>query len=595
MKITGRKSLNINQRLLISYILVIVIPITAIGVSIYNYTTDFLEERITQSVLATSSQITENLDTFFMNMANLTEMPYYDSDLNDILGRRYSSDNETDEYQKVKDYNQITQNFFSKLFLLNKYIETLYLSSFINDRVYYKGYRAEYSMEESALKDEQWFKNVISRDGKEVIIGIHDEFPSTQTPSRVITIGRLIVKPFSHEKQGIFLINVKPEKLEELYKETKLTPNTRQLIIDENNNIVYSKKENEIGTQTDPEIIKIISSEGIYHKVVLNNMPVFVISDTSKYSHWKIINIIPQNELFSDAKAIREVILLIGIALIMLSIFVSFIIAGSITKPIVKLNKQMKLVEQGNLVVSTEGQREDEIGQLSKTFNKMIVQINELIQRIKIDGENKRISELQALQSQINPHFMYNTLNVIRWMSQMQSADNITQAVDSLIYLLTFSAKTTAEFIPIREEMEFINNYISIMRLRYYNKFEVTYEIEDEVYEYKTLKFILQPFIENAIFHGFDKRKSGYHLSIRAYARNGTVSFIIEDDGSGIDERDIPGILNKDVKGGKGFNSIGIRNVVDRIKLHFGEQYGVNISSSQDIGTTILINIPEMR
>ncbi len=594
MGIAGIKGVSINQRLLISYILVIVIPITAISVIIYNYTTDYLEERVTESVLATSAQITENLDTFFTNMAKITEMPYYDKELNNILDRRYSVNNEMNEYQKVEDYNQITQNFFSKLFLLNKSIETLYLTSFVNDRVYYKGYRAEYSREESDLKNEQWFRNIVSKGGKEVIIGIHDEFPSVPNTSQVITIGRLIVKPFTNEKQGVFLINIKPEKLEELYKETRLTPGTRQLIIDENNRIVYSKLENEIGTQIDPDIIKIINSKGTNNEVTINNTPVFIISDTSRYSFWKVINIIPRNELFSDAEAIREGILLIGIALVLLSVLVSFVIAGSITKPIVKLNNQMKLVEQGDFSVNIEGQRNDEVGQLSKTFNKMILQINELIQRIKIDGENKRISELQALQSQINPHFMYNTLNVIKWMAQMQAADNITQAVDSLIYLLNFSAKTTAEFIPISEELEFVKNYISIMRLRYYNKFEVIYEIEDSVYKYKTLKFILQPFIENAIFHGFDKRKSGYHLSIKAFLKNGSVCFIINDDGSGIAAQDIPKILNKDIQGEKGFNSIGISNVVGRIKLHFGQQYKVDITSRPEVGTSIFINIPQI-
>lgn len=594
MGIAGIKGVSINQRLLISYILVIVIPITAISVIIYNYTTDYLEERVTESVLATSAQITENLDTFFTNMAKITEMPYYDKELNNILDRRYSVNNEMNEYQKVEDYNQITQNFFSKLFLLNKSIETLYLTSFVNDRVYYKGYRAEYSREESDLKNEQWFRNIVSKGGKEVIIGIHDEFPSVPNTSQVITIGRLIVKPFTNEKQGVFLINIKPEKLEELYKETRLTPGTRQLIIDENNRIVYSKLENEIGTQIDPDIIKIINSKGTNNEVTINNTPVFIISDTSRYSFWKVINIIPRNELFSDAEAIREGILLIGIALVLLSVLVSFVIAGSITKPIVKLNNQMKLVEQGDFSVNIEGQRNDEVGQLSKTFNKMILQINELIQRIKIDGENKRISELQALQSQINPHFMYNTLNVIKWMAQMQAADNITQAVDSLIYLLNFSAKTTAEFIPISEELEFVKNYISIMRLRYYNKFEVIYEIEDSVYKYKTLKFILQPFIENAIFHGFDKRKSGYHLRIKAFLENGSVCFIINDDGSGIAAHDIPKILNKDIQGEKGFNSIGISNVVGRIKLHFGQQYKVDITSRPEVGTSIFINIPQI-
>ena len=592
MKIRNPKDLNINQKLLISYVLVIVVPIMLLCTVTYNYALKFLEGKVTKSILATNTQITENLDTFFRNLAKITEMPYYDKDLNEIMGRDYSQIQEGAEFEKVQDFNGITQDFFGKLILLNQYIDTLYLNHFKSGKIYYKGYHGEYDREDILLNDQQWYKDIIDKNGKEAIVGIHNELPSNKRSPLIITVGRLVVKPFTHERLGVFWINVKPERLQELYKEVTLTPNTKQLIIDENNIVVFSNRNDEIGYTADPDIIG--NSGAGYYIGKLNNERVLIVSKTSQYTSWKVVNIIPYREFMEDIIFIRNIFIISGIVLILLAVFISFIIANSISRPLKNLSTMMKLVEKGNFNVEIGIQGNDEIGQLSKTFNKMIVQIKELIENTIVEGEKKRIAELKALQSQINPHFMYNTLNVIKWMAQMQTADNITNTVDSLIYLLNFSARASADFISIRDEVEFLKHYISIMKLRYYNRFDALYDIDEEVYKYKTLKFMLQPFAENSIFHGFDQKRNGYHLILRAGMEDETVVFSIEDDGVGMLEDDVKKVLSEDMELKKSFNSIGISNVVKRIKLHFGNQYGVKISSIPGKGTKVVIDIPKI-
>ena len=235
--------------------------------------------------------------------------------------------------------------------------------------------------------------------------------------------------------------------------------------------------------------------------------------------------------------------------------------------------------------------RQDEIGRLGYSFNAMTKEIQQLIVRIKEEEQQKRSAELNALQAQINPHFLYNTLSVIRWMSQAQMADNITETLDSLVELLTFSARNTKEFVSVEEEMAFIRNYISLLELRYYNTFETDYQVEEEVLHYQTLKFIVQPFVENAIFHGFTNAKAAYRLSIDVRRHEKGVRFMIRDNGSGMSKEQLDRLMDRD-EGRQGMNSIGVRNVAERIQLHFGAQYGVQIHTLPGEGTTILIDIP---
>ena len=593
MKIKRIRDFKINQKLLISYMILIVIPVFVLGVLLYVYMTQYLERKVTSSFLVVNVQITENLDTFFRNLAKISEMPYYDNNIQKIMNKDYSHSNapEGREYEKIQDYNAITLDYFSKLFLMNDYIDSLYLYNFTSGLGYRRG--SSYTEGDNNTPPQiEWFQKIINKKGQEVVLGIHDEMPSMLNVNRVVAVGRRINKLFKHDMLGVFIINVKPERLSELYKEIALTPNSRQLIIDENQKVVYSNGEEKIGSPADPDYIQGKGSNSSYRKAKINNESVYILTNTSQYSSWKVISIIPEKELFSEIFYIKNIILISGAVLILIVFIVSWWIARSISGPIKKLRGVMKQVEDGNFDVVIDAQSEDEIGHLSKTFNKMLQEIKLLIQKTIIDGEKKRQAELQALQSQINPHFMYNTLNVIKWMAQMQAADNISDALDSLIHILNFSAKTKDELIPIREEIAFIQKYISILEIRYYNKFKVYYELSEEVFRFKTLKFLIQPFVENAIFHAFNGKSRNYQLKIEANLEKGFVVFKIVDNGKGIEPSTIKKILSGEITERKGFNSIGISNVTDRVKLCFGENCRVDIESALSKGTSITIKIP---
>lgn len=311
-------------------------------------------------------------------------------------------------------------------------------------------------------------------------------------------------------------------------------------------------------------------------------------------SGWQFYSIVHRDKLLEEINQIRNFSVMLLLLLIMLGFVTAFLVSGSISNPIRRLNRLMRKVEKGHFDVVAEQDSMDEVGHLSRTFNRMTAEIKELIEQIKLEEKKKRSAELNALQNQINPHFIYNTLSVIKWMSQAQMADNITEAIDDMIKVLSFSTRNTREFVSVEEETAFIRSYLELLQLRYFNVFDFEIDVDPGVLGCRTLKFMVQPFVENAVFHGFAGDARQYKLIIRAEREGGDVQFTISDNGMGMPEERLGELLQQEMSDAQTINSIGVGNVSRRLKLHFGEKYGVAIDSREGEGTTVRILIPAM-
>ena len=213
------------------------------------------------------------------------------------------------------------------------------------------------------------------------------------------------------------------------------------------------------------------------------------------------------------------------------------------------------------------------------------------MKKISDHHQKEKEQERMILEAQINPHFIYNTLNAIRWMATMQHADQIANAVKALINLLKSSIRIGETFISIEDEVKQIEEYISLQQLRYYDSFKVLYDIEEEVKKYKTIKFVLQPIIENAIFHGLnpEEQRGSIVISIKKIAD--VIQYCVSDNGKGMNENTVNRLLDKSIYSAE-FNGIGLNNVNERIRTYFGKQYGIEIKSALGCGTTVGITIP---
>lgn len=256
----------------------------------------------------------------------------------------------------------------------------------------------------------------------------------------------------------------------------------------------------------------------------------------------------------------------------------------------------MKLAENGDFSISFDENRGDEVGQLGKSFNKMLFKIKELINTVYEVRLKEREAELNALQSQINPHFLYNTLESISITALLNNDMDAVNMIGILVKFFRYNISKGKEIVEISKEIEHINNYLEIQKYRFKDKFQIFINIDKEIYNYKIIKLALQPLVENSIYHGLERKKGTGSIKIIGIKENNKVKISIIDDGIGIDP-DTLDKLNRTLNKSKSANvdssrSIGLQNVHERIQLYFGDEYGLKISSKSGEGTEITLTIP---
>jgi Predicted signal transduction protein with a C-terminal ATPase domain len=312
-----------------------------------------------------------------------------------------------------------------------------------------------------------------------------------------------------------------------------------------------------------------------------------------KNTDWYLVSAVPYSYLNSETYKIGYYIVFICIICLVFSVLFSFIFSQSISIPLSRLLEAIDRTKKGDFSQNITDTNMDEIAEVTRNFNNMVNEINLLLNSVKKEEKQKRIAELKALQAQINPHFIYNTLNTIRWLADAQKASNISSLVSSFIELLHVSMGNGNDLITLREEVEYLQSYINVQKYRYFDEFDVTFNIQEEIMECRILKFILQPLVENSIIHGLEPMKGHGEIVVKAYREQDDIKIFVTDNGVGIQEEQIKEInSNNHNTSSRRFSSIGIRNVDERLKLNFGEQYGIHITSIPNMFTTIELTIP---
>ncbi|MFD2331251.1 sensor histidine kinase [Cohnella sp. GCM10020058] len=311
---------------------------------------------------------------------------------------------------------------------------------------------------------------------------------------------------------------------------------------------------------------------------------------------WMVVNVISKSALYQDSDRLLQIILLIALFCIAFSIIAAIVLAGSITKPILKMIRLMKRVMDGELSTRYQTKRRyDEFDELGSNFNAMVARIDELLHAVYVEQDQKRVAELKALQAQINPHFLYNTLDIIKWTALIQKANHAAEMVSLLSRLLRISLGKGEETVTVEEEIEHVQCYLGIQQFRFNFNIETSVDMAEEVKLLRTPKLILQPLIENAIMHAFEGRESGGRIEI-ACAREpgGGILFEIADNGVGMDPKAAQRMLEQPGDGKDKPGGIGLANVDERIKLICGQGYGIRIQSELGAGTRIRIRLPLM-
>lgn len=307
-----------------------------------------------------------------------------------------------------------------------------------------------------------------------------------------------------------------------------------------------------------------------------------------------VIELMNMAVLKNDSMMLLQTVCLIFAACVLLGVSMSFLFSSAVKKPIDRLVNQVGRIAAGDFTQDEALESSDEIGVIGKALNSMSGQIEQLMDKRLEDEKEKSSLEIRMLQAQINPHFLYNTLDSIKWIAVIQKNSGIVKAVTALSKLLKNMAKGVNERVTLREELDFVRDYVTLEKLKYVEMFDMDIAIEDEnLYEARIVKLTLQPLVENAIFSGIEPGGKNGNILIRAYARGGCLYVTVRDDGIGIPEEKLPQLLDHSEKlKGDQMSSIGMPNVDRRLKLIYGEEYGLTIESRVDEYTQVTVKIP---
>ena len=362
-------------------------------------------------------------------------------------------------------------------------------------------------------------------------------------------------------------------------------------IMDQDGTIIYHPQQQLIfaGLKEENTQNMTAHSDGSYEE----NSLIYTIR-TRKGSSWRIVAVSFVDELI-EGRLKDCLILLAGLLLIVLAatIVSSVVLSRYISRPIHSLNKAM-----GEFEANAEGFSYEpvygslEVTSLSNAFGHLVIRIQELMNQVRNEEIVLRKTELRALQAQINPHFLYNTLDSIAWMCEEGRTKDAVEMVNALARLFRISISKGHELIPVEKEVEHAKSYLQIQKFRYKNQFQYSFDVQESCLHYYCNKITLQPIIENAIYHGLNRMIDEGFIEIKIFEDGGDVVFTVEDNGVGMTKEQCESILHKEVKGQTG--GIGIKNVNDRVKIYFGEQYGMKIESELDEGTKVSIRMPKL-
>ena len=562
-------------------VLVLSAVVIVTGVSM-KFTNTSIFENSSEYTHTIIQQMNQNIDSYIDYMENIAYLISSNEDVQDYL-----FDEKIDNEGRYRILNQLQTILDSRSDIRNVGIISKNGRMLINDG-------SKSVNQDLDLNTQEWYATALEKPNGPILTSSHVQHIISGERPWVITLSRGIRdRSGSGEKEGVFFIDLNYSAISELCDQSTVGTKGYAFILDAKGNIVYHPQQQQLYNELQTENISLImdTDEDTVLTGTGNDGKLYSISRSEK-TGWTVVDCTNVKELLSKSRQAQSVYVLTAIILVIVALLFSRFMARSITLPIQKLRDSMKKVQEGDFSVSdVVVDSKNEIGSLTKSFDVMTHRIHELMEQNVHEQEEKRKSELKALQSQINPHFLYNTLDSIIWMAEGKKNEEVVLMTASLARLLRQSISNEDEVVPIANEVEYARGYLTIQKMRYKDKLEFQIEVDPSILHIPLIKLVLQPIIENAIYHGLKYKESKGLLIIKGFPKDGNAVLQVIDDGVGMDEETLAHIYDRH-KVNYHSNGVGVYNVQKRLKLYYGEDYGITYESVVGKGTTATITIP---
>ncbi|MCD9026424.1 sensor histidine kinase [Cohnella silvisoli] len=562
-------ALRFKTKVVLSFLIGALVPVLVLGIYSYQQSQTFIHNQAIAGLNNTVGTVAGNIDNRFSQYNGIVDSIILNTGIQQIFDHDY-----VDYINFAWDNRNYLEPYFKTILTVHKEIAKImiYHSSNLPDKgLFYKS--------ATGVKDQIWYTQASkqTQDYSTVWMLDHDKLYAARKFPDILMNG----------KDTVLYLELDASKVFDLFNDKTTTDDYEMFVYDDRLQPLFVKR-GEHSARAELNAGQLSSMENELTEI--DGVNYILVKKTIPSVHWRLYYLVPLQSISLDAGNIARATLLIIAFCVVVLIVLIWLITKTLLRRINELNKKMKLVENGNLQIEVTSHVGDEIGELTNRFGRMIRHVNELIQENYQNKIVQKDAELKALQAQINPHFLYNTLSIINWSALEIEAENISHLVTTLSNYYRTALNKGNNVIAIRDEMENTKAYLTIQLAMHDHKFDVALELDEEIYEYKTINLMLQPIVENALQHGIDCKEDGRGwVSISVAFAGDDIEFVVSDNGPGMDPSLIDEIL---VAGSRGY---GIKNVNDRIQLLFGEAYGLRIESVPGSGTTVVIRIPKYR
>lgn len=576
-------NVSLRTRMLLSNIVVALIPFLMFSIVSGSIFLDHAQKTAEEHSVQLIHQVSNSMDVYvetIEKMVNYIQLELQDTPFFTMESEGASGwDSETAYIRSVLENVANSHREVAGIFIATK--EDLYVSTGMS------------RISRDPFQNERWYREA-SENPEEiqlisVVTGRNIVTNRSYSIDDVFSLAKAVQDPETGEVLGVILLDIRHDIIQSSINGVTIGEKGFVFVMDQEDNIVYTPV-NGIVYRVNPKWVKAMEPMSVQ----IQGGSYQIRSELSPYTGWRTVGVFSMDEVMSSVNTIVYILFTCVIISLVLVVIVSFKFSRTLTNPIFKLKRLMKQAESGDLTVRFNFQHNDEIGELGQSFNHMIARIDQLIQMVYVEQENKRTAEMKSLQEQIKPHFLYNTLDTISWMARDYDAEDIVRLVDALTNMFRIGLSHGKDIITVKEEITHVSNYLYIQKIRYKDKLNYVIHVDESLYAVEVPKLILQPLVENAIYHGVKAKRGGGTITITGVPEGENLVFTVQDDGAGMLQEKVEE-LNRRMSERSVLDekkSFGLFYIRERIQLCYGKGYGVHVESTLGEGTRVTITLP---
>lgn len=579
-----------------TYMIFIVLPLSILGLGAYHFYSQAMEKEVGDFAEQVAVSTASSVGTYIHELERFTLTPYYNRELQDMLTIEQPSSSLSE-----MDLKESIEKNFSFWQSQRDSVERIYFFGIPGTgmkRIYSQGYLPP----DFTVEMMPWYETFRQSSNNVVFLSLHKPianfFNDIHDEDKVFSLVRKIYKSTTMEEYaGYFQVDFKLDDIKKIMDSVNHEKNGSFFIMDSTQQVVYANQ------SVDDQLLDnfpALSADN-QGQTIMNigkQKNIVVYSKVGGYD-WTVVGYVPVDQIVSGIVSVRNSMILLGVICIIVAIVISTGISYQITKPIYRLIALIKRVETEDFQIEYVNPPRNEIGHLISSIIRMSRKLDETIRNLYQAEIVRKESELQALKSQINPHFLFNTLEMIKMKAEIDEADSTVDMITALGKLVKSSVFQSNDFITFREELDYITNYFYIQENRYATRFEMIVDVEDEILDWYLPKILIQPLIENAFYHGLEMKQGKGKLSVTIAKESDHIKVQVTDDGLGMSPERLQQLMlqfqNSMSYAARSNKSIGLANVYARMQLYFGDSYTMNINSQPGTGTQITLILPIIR